>query len=136
MEAPTFVSLVDVFVQPVDIPVGAGGGSGCGGHQGFLSGQSSSPSVEQIVDIPVAGRWSGFGGRQGVHPGQSSTAVAEQNVDIPAPRGGLQGFPPEQGPALFPGGGEKRTGRSAPGVGTGCGLQLIHAGGSSRRLLG
>ena len=62
VDAPTLVSLVDVFEQPVDIPVGGGDGSGYGGHQGFLTGQSSSPSVEQIVDIPVLGRSSGPGG--------------------------------------------------------------------------
>ena len=71
----------------VDIPVGAGGGSGCGGHQGFLPGQISSPTVEQIVDTPPPRSSSGFGCLQGLHPGQSSTAVAEQNVDIRAPRG-------------------------------------------------
>ena len=44
VEVPTLVSLVEVFEQPVDIPVRAWGGTG-GRLQGFLPGQSSS-SVE------------------------------------------------------------------------------------------
>ena len=85
MEAPTLMSLVYVneqlvVEQIVDIPAR-------GRHQGFLPGQSSSPSVEQIADTPVPRRGS-YGGFQGFHPGQSSTAVAEQIVDIPAPHGG------------------------------------------------
>ena len=88
VEAPSLVSLVDVFEQTVDIPVGAGGFSGNGGLQKLLPGHSSSPTVEQIVDSLVPPP-SGFGGLQGVHQ-DSSTAVAEQNVDIPVPRGGLQ----------------------------------------------
>ena len=35
VDAPTIVSLVQVIEQTVDIPVGAGGGSGYGGHQRF-----------------------------------------------------------------------------------------------------
>ena len=85
MEVPTLVSLVEVFEQPVDIPVRAWGGTGRR-LQGFLPGQSSL-SVEQIADIPVP-HHGFFGGFQGFHPGQSSTAVAEQIVDIPVPHGG------------------------------------------------
>ena len=60
-EIPTDVVLV-VSPQPVelvDIPVpGARGSSGSGGLQGFLPEQSFPHSfVEQIVDIPVPGRW-------------------------------------------------------------------------------
>ena len=52
---------------------------GCGSLHGFLPGQSSSPSAEQTVDIPVPGRGgSGSGGLQGFHPTQSSTASVEQ----------------------------------------------------------
>ena len=67
----------------------------------FSPDRVSSPTVEQIVDIPVPGRTSGFGGLQGLHRGQISTAVSEQNVDTPAPRGGLQGFHPDQGSEAF-----------------------------------
>ena len=35
VKAPTLVSLVDNIEHTVDIPVGAGGGSGYGGHHGF-----------------------------------------------------------------------------------------------------
>ena len=55
MKAPTLVSLGDVIEQTVDIPVGAGGGSGHGGHQGLLPGQCSSPTVGQNVAIPGQG---------------------------------------------------------------------------------
>ena len=69
-------------------------------HARILSGQGSTASgSEQIVDTPVpqSRRWRG-GGLQGLRPGQNSTAAdVEQIVDIPA-RGGLQGFPPGQGP--------------------------------------
>ena len=88
LEAPTIVSLIDVIrqpvEQPVDIPVRTVGGGGTGGRlQGFLPGQSSSSTVEQIADIPVShGIFGGF------HPGQSSTASSEQLVDIPVPHGG------------------------------------------------
>ena len=60
VEAPTLVSLVEVFEQPVDIPVRAWGGT-VGRLQGFLPDQSSS-SVEQIADIPVPhhGIYGGF----------------------------------------------------------------------------
>ena len=85
VEAPTLVSLVEVIEQPVDIPVRAWYGTG-GRLQGFLPGQSSSSSVEQIADIPVPRRGI-YGGSQGFHPGQSSTAVAEQIVDTPVPHG-------------------------------------------------
>ena len=101
VEAPTLVSVMNVFEHTVDIPVGAGGLSGNGGLQVFSPGQSSSLAVDQIVDIPVPGRSSGFGGLQGLHAGQSSTAVAAQNVDIPAPRGGHQGFHPDHGSIAF-----------------------------------
>ena len=91
VEAPTIVSLIDVIrqpvEQPVDIPVRAWGGTG-GRLQGFLPGQYSSSSVEQIADIPVPHHGI-FGGFQGFHPGQSTAASSEQLVDIPAPHGGL-----------------------------------------------
>ena len=60
--------------------------------------------LKQKVDIPVPCR----GGLQGLRPGKSSTAAAEQNVSTPGPRrggprGGLQGFPQDQGSAAtFP----------------------------------
>ena len=86
MEAPTIVSLVEVFEQPVDIPVRAWGGTG-GRLQGFLPRQCSSSSVEQIADIPVP-HHGFYGGFQGFHPGQSTAASSEQIVDIPVPHGG------------------------------------------------
>ena len=90
VEALAIVSLIDVIrqrvEQPVDIPVRAWGGTG-GRLQGFLPGQSSSSSVEQIADIPVPHH--GFcGGFQGFHPGQSTAASLEQIVDIHVPHGG------------------------------------------------
>ena len=91
VEAPTIVSLIEVIrqpvEQPVDIPVRAWSGTG-GRLQGFLPGQYSSSSVEQIADIPVPHHGI-FGGFQGFHPGQSSAASSEQLVDIPVPHGGL-----------------------------------------------
>ena len=133
VEAPTFVSLVEVIEQPVDIPVRAWYGTG-GRLEGFLPGQSSS-SVEQIADTPVPRRGI-YGGFQGFHHGQSAAAkFSEQIFDIPVPHGGrhlhdpgLASLPQEvageafQGFffALFPG--EKCAVGSALGVGTGCGL--------------
>ena len=91
VEAPTIVSLIEVIrqpvEQPVDIPLRACGGTG-GRLQGFLPGQYSSSSVEQIADIPVPHHGI-FGGFQGFHPGQSTAASSEQLVDIPVPHGGL-----------------------------------------------
>ena len=63
--------------------------------------------MKQKVDIPVPRRGS-VGALQGLRPGQSSTAATQQNVATPVPsrggpRGGLQGFPPDQGSAAtFP----------------------------------
>ena len=86
VEVPTVVSLVEVFEQPIDIPVRAWGGTG-GRLQGF------SPWPEFFVcgaDRRRSSSFHGiFGGFQGFHPGQSSTAVAEQIVDIPVLHGGL-----------------------------------------------
>ena len=100
-------SLVEVFEQPVDIPVRAWAGTG-GRLQGSLPGQSSS-SVEQIADTPVPCRGI-HGGSEGFHPGQSSTAVAEQIVDLPVPHGGcflqdpgLAPLPPEVAGEAFQG---------------------------------
>ena len=132
VEAPTLVSLVEVFEQPVDIPVRAWGGTG-----GRLS------SVEQIADTPVLRRGV-YGGSQVFHTGQSLTAVAEQIVDIPVPHGsrhlhdpGLASLPPEvAGEAFqevfstFPRR-KKCAGGSALGVGTECGLYSIHAASSA-----
>ena len=61
--------------------------------QGLLPGQSSSPSAEQTVDIPIPRRGgSGGGGLYGFLPEQNSTAsVAQQLVD------NLQGLHPRQG---------------------------------------
>ena len=150
VEAPTIVSLTDVIKQsveqPVDIPVRAWSGTG-GRLEGFLPGQYSSSSVEQIVDIPVPHH--GFcGGFQGFHPGQSTAASLEQIVDIHVPHGGpyLQdpGFAslPQEGLgkrfngflALFPAG-KKCEDRSALGVGTECGLYSVHAASSARGFL-
>ena len=90
VEAPTIVSLIDVIrqplEQPVDIPVRAWDGTG-GRLQGFLPGQYSSSSVEQIADVPVL-HHGFFGGFHGFLPGQSTAASSEQIVDIPVPHGG------------------------------------------------
>ena len=82
------------LVEPIaDIPA-LRGRFGTRGLRGFLPGQSSSPTVEQIVDTPVPGS-SGFGGLQGLLPGQSSSPTVEKIVDTPVPGspgfGGLQG---------------------------------------------
>ena len=97
LEVPTPVSHVNVIFQTADIPVGAGGIVGTGGHRGFFRGQSSSTSAEQTTDIPVPGRLRG--GLQGFSPGQSSTQrIVEQNVGLPVPcPRRSRGFPPRQG---------------------------------------
>ena len=82
VEALTIVSLIEVIRQPVEQPVGipVRAWDGTGGRlHGFLPGQHSSSSVEQIANIP-APHHGFYGGFQGFHPGQSSTAVAEQIV--------------------------------------------------------
>ena len=58
VEVPTELSFFSQVVdQNADIPVlGARGVPGHGGLQGFLPEQSSHPSDEQTVDIPVPGR--------------------------------------------------------------------------------
>ena len=106
--------------------------------------------VEQNLNIPVPHGRDGGGGLLGLHPGQSSSAfsgadlrsaTAEQIVDIPVPRGGRVLHPASSSPGL-PGTanqgffshfsrGKKCDDGSALGVGTGCGHQLIHAGGSA-----
>ena len=152
VEAPTIVSLIDVIrqlvEQPVDIPVRAWSGTG-GRLQGFLPGQYSSSSVEQIADIPVPHHGI-FGGFQGFHPGQSSAASSEQLVDIPVPHGGphlqdpgLASLPHEvageafQGVfSTFPRRKKKCEDWSALGVGTAPRVEPIHAGSSFRSVLG
>ena len=82
--------------QNVDIPAVGGIGTG-GGSSGFLPGQSSSVTAEQIVDNPVrpgsAGDLQGFPRRQG------STAFSEQIPEFPDPGGGRENFQPVQGSA-------------------------------------
>ena len=83
--------------QFVNIPIPDSGISGFGLH-GFLPGQSSSATVEQIADISVPRRVSGTAeGLQGFLPGQSTAASSEQIVDIQVAGGGLQGFYPKTG---------------------------------------
>ena len=80
VEVPTIVSLVQVIEQTVDIPVGAGGGSGNGGHQGFLPGQGFQPTLVPIAEsltIPVPPPF-GLRGLQGLHPDPSSAAISSQ----------------------------------------------------------
>ena len=117
----------------------------------IISYSSLRGIMEQNMDIPVPHGRDGGGGLLGLHPGQSSTAfsgadhrsvTAEQIVDIPAPRGGRVLHPASSSSGL-PGTAnqgvfahfslrEKRCDDgSALGVGTGCGHQLIHAGGSA-----
>ena len=82
--------------QNVDIPAVGGIGTG-GGSSGFLPGQSTSETGEQIVEIPVP-RPDGAGDLQGFHRGQVSTAFTEQIAEFPDPGGG-QDFQPVQGSA-------------------------------------
>ena len=119
----------------------------------IISYSSLRGIVEQNVDIPVPrGRGRVGGGLLGFHPGQSSrafggaehfpAATAEQNVDIPVPRGSRDLLPVSSSSRLpgtanqgffshfFPEG-KKCVDGSALRVGTGCGHQLIHAGGSA-----
>ena len=84
--------------QNVDIPVVGGSGTG-GGLSGFLPGQSSSETAEQIVEIPVP-RPDGAGDLQGFPSGQGSTAFAEQIPYFPDPGGGRHDFQPVQGSAV------------------------------------
>ena len=141
-----------VWEQIVDIPVpqDRGGLGGLGGFHGFSPGQGSAAYCgAEFVDIPVPGCGGGGGPRgslQGFRSGQNSTADVEQNVDFPA-RGGLHGFLPGQGSSsssrLHDGADDgiqgvfrtfhreekKCGGRSALGVGTGCGRYSMDAGG-------
>ena len=72
------------------------GGFGGGGLQDLLPTQSSSPSVEQIVDYPVP-RGRGGAGGGGFLPEQNSTAsFPELFVDTPVRSGGLHNFHPRQ----------------------------------------
>ena len=122
VEAPTIVSLIEVIrqpvEQPVDIPVRAWGGTG-GRLQGFLPGQYSSSSVEQIADIPVP-----HGGLHLQDPGLASL-----------PHEVLLGKRFKGFLALFPGG-KKCEHWSALGVGTAPRVEPIHAGSSFRPVLG
>ena len=141
VEAPTLVSLVRIFERTFDIPGRAGGRGVTGGLQGSLF------AAEQIADTPAPHRGSS-GSLQGVHPGKISTPLVAQIVDIPVPHGGRQdsdvpsaasssGLPDtanQGGFRTFPCG-KKCTDGSTLGVGTGCGLQFIHAGFSCERVL-
>ena len=74
--------------QNVDIPVPRRGGA-VGGTHGFLPGQGSSSSAEQIVHTPAHGRGVS-GGLQGYPSGHGTLKrTAEQIADIPVP-GGLR----------------------------------------------
>ena len=153
VEAPTIVSLIDVIRHPVEQTVGGGGG---GGLPGFLPGQSSSLSAEQIVDNPVPRSRRGVGGSlHGLHPGQSSAAfgeadnrspaaTAEQNVDIPVlpgaihdvhhdllPAAGSSDLPDtvNQGFFALSPAGKKCEDSTHPGVGTERGLQSVSLAG-------
>ena len=54
VEVPTILTPDFIrMLQKVDTPVPHGGRGASGGLQGFLPGQSSSFTVEQIVDNPV-----------------------------------------------------------------------------------
>ena len=140
VEVPTIISyssLQRAVEQTIYIPVPQARRGGGGGLQGFRAGQGTpAADVEQIVEIPVPQRRRRRnGGLQSSLPGQGSTAYLEQIVDIPA-REGLQGFLPGQGSSsssrlhggTFPRE-EKVRRRSALGVGTGCGLYSMDAGG-------
>ena len=80
--------------QNVDIPAVGGIGTG-GGPSGFLPGQYSSVTAEQIVDNPVP-RSGGVGDLQGLPRGQGSTAFSEQIPEFPDPGGGREDFQPVQ----------------------------------------
>ena len=88
----------------VDIPVPRRGFS-VGGPQGFLPGQRSSSSAEQIIDTPASGRGSS-GDLQGFIPRHGTfKRTAEQIVDIPVLRGlgqDFQKFPPGGRAAALP----------------------------------
>ena len=101
--------------QNVDIPAVGGIGTG-GGSSGFLPGQSTSETAEQIVEIPVP-RPDGAGDFQGFLRGQGSTAFTEQITEFPDPGGG-QNFQPVQGSAAsssdFPGQADQGVFRTFP----------------------
>ena len=131
VEVPTIVSwslLQRIMEQNVGIPVPGGGGRSAG-LQGFLPGQSSTSllglqeriserNVEQIVGSRVLG-----GGLQDFRPGQSSSSSSHdpargyEALDRPG-EAGFSHFSPNQ---------KKCGGDSALGVGTGRGLEPIHA---------
>ena len=152
VDVPTIISyssLQRAVEQTIDFPVPQARQRGRGGQQGFRTGQGTpAADMEQIVEIPVPQRRRRrSGGLQNSHPGQGSTAFLEHIVDIPA-REGLQGFLPGQGSSSssrlhggtddgiqgvfshFSPRRKKCGGRSALGVGTGCGLYSMDAGGS------
>ena len=82
-------------VQNVDIP--AVGGSGAGGFLfGFLPGQVSSETAEQIADNPV--RPGGAGDLQGFPRRQGSTALAAQIPEFQDPGGGRHDFSQSRAP--------------------------------------
>ena len=129
VEVPTiisFSSLLRIVEQNVDVPVPRGGVRGL---QGFHPGQASTTSsfslerisernVEQIVDSRGFG-----GGLQDLRPGLSSSssshdpARASDALDAPG-YGVFSTFPRRK---------KRCKDRSALGVGTECGLHLIHA---------
>ena len=144
VEALTIVSLLRVFEQTVDIPVGAGG-SGCGGHKGFLPGQSSSPTVEQIVDIldlEVFNFYTQERAQQRL-PSRTLTFLLVVVFKVPIQIRGPQRFF-----QIFMETHLKKVFRTFPrreksakvtrqvGAGVVADFQLIHAGGSARPLLG
>ena len=97
--------------QNVDIPAVGGIGTG-GGSSGFLSGQSTSETAEQIVEIPVP-RPDGTGDLQGFPRGQGSTAFSERIPEFPDPGGGREDFQPVQGSAASS---SDRPGQAGQGV--------------------
>ena len=103
----------------------------------IVSYSSLHGNVEQNADIPVPLGRGGRGGLQDLRHGQDSTAFGgADHVDIPVPRsGGLRGSRPKLASgASFTGVfafsqffSKKREVGSALGVGTGRGLEPIHA---------
>ena len=111
LEVPTIISFPMIALlhallaqrtveQNVDIPAVGGSGTG-GGLSGFLPGQNSSMTAEQIVDNPVP-RPGGAGDLQGFPRGQGSTALSGRFPSFPIQVAAVKIFSQSRAPQCLP----------------------------------